>query len=392
MIPGSPPLLPEAARLIHIGPHKTGSTAIQVSMHMARDELARHGVHYVGAAARPRKAGWALGLRGLPEGSERPPMWHWEELVRDVEAAGGQRVAISNEDFGRAKKPQIAQIVEELGDDKVHVVAVARRLDRYLPSQWQERVKAGDERPYDEWLRIVLDRGSEQWAWDRRNVWHSHDIGALVERWAETVGEDRFTLIVGDESDRSALPRAFEAMLGLPDETLQLHPAQSNRGLTWGETELVRAVNLVAAERDWSRDQRKAFVRRGILADLQSRAASPVGERTPPLPDWALDQVRELSDCRIDAIRAMGVCVVGDPELMRVPDDIPIGSAAQPPPLVSPETAAAAVAAVMDVAHRRERAMRTPAQRRGDPAPGLRTRLRGRSRRAATRLGRRFGV
>jgi hypothetical protein len=324
--PESGLLLPEAARLVHIGPHKTGSTAIQVSLHKARPELTRHGVYYAGTEARPRKAGWAIGLRGLPEGSERPPMRHWEELVQDVEAAGGQRVAISNEDFGRAKKPQIRKIVVELGGDRVHVVAVARRLDRYLPSQWQERVKAGDERPYDEWLRLVLDRRKDEFAWDRRNVWHSHDLGALVARWLETVSADRFTLIVSDESDRSTLPRTFESMLGLPPETLKLHPDQSNRGLTWGETELVRSVNLLAAERGWSREQRKLFVRQGILADLQSRPASTVGPRTPPLPEWAVDKVRALSEARVETIRALGVRVVGAPEAMRVPDDIEVAS------------------------------------------------------------------
>lgn len=394
MNPESGLLLPEAARLVHIGPHKTGSTAIQVSLHRARHELARHDVYYAGNAARPRKAGWAIGLRGLPEGSERPPMRHWDELVRAVEAAGRRRVAISNEDFGRAKKPQVQTIVDDLGGDRVHVVAVARRLDRYLPSQWQERVKAGDDRPYDQWLRLVLDRQAEKFDWDRRNVWHSHDIGALITRWVEIVGEQRFTLIVSDESDRSTLPRTFEAMLGLPPETLELHPDRSNRGLTWGETELVRGVNLVAAERDWSRDQRKKFVRQGILADLQSRPASSVGARTPPLPDWAVDQVRELSERRIDTIRSLGVRVVGDPEVMRVPDDIEVGSPTQEPPVLGPETAAAAVAAVMDLAFRGERGPR-PTQRRPPPPParrGLGTRLRGRARRELTRLGRVTGA
>ncbi len=391
MNPESGLLLPEAARLVHIGPHKTGSTAIQVSLHKARPELRKHGVHYAGTAARPRKAGWALGLRGFPDGYEQPPIRHWEELVEDVASAGDLRVAVSNEDFGRAKKPQIRQIVRDLGGERVHVVAVARRLDRFLPSQWQERVKAGDERPYDEWLRIVLDRGNPEFSWDRRNVWHSHDIGALVSRWVETVGEDGFTLIVSDESDRSTLPRTFESMLGLPAETLQLHPEQSNRGLTWGETELVRSVNLLASERGWSRDQRRPFVRHGVLTDLQARPASTVGPRTPPLPDWAVDRIRELSERRVDTIRALGVRVVGDPEAMRVPDDVLVGQAGQESPLVAPETAGAAVAAVIDVAFRRAQVPR-PLQRPQAPAQrSLVARARGRARRTLAPLRRRTG-
>ena len=43
-----PLLLPEGCRLIHIGPHKTGTTALQWAMHVARDSLHEQGVHYAG--------------------------------------------------------------------------------------------------------------------------------------------------------------------------------------------------------------------------------------------------------------------------------------------------------------------------------------------------------
>ena len=115
-------------------------------------------------------------------------MKHWKQLVREVADAGDQRVCVSNEDFGRAT-PRRSAAGRGLGGDGVHVVAVARRLDRYLPSQWQERVKAGDRRSYDDWLRVVLDTTDDEFAWDRKNVWFSHDIGDLVARWvADVVG------------------------------------------------------------------------------------------------------------------------------------------------------------------------------------------------------------
>src|SRR5688572_11528593 len=134
-------LLPEGTRLIHIGPHKTGSTAVQTTLHTARPMLAAHGVHYAGKGVRSRKAGWSIGLAGRPAGSEQPPERHWKRFSREVRNAGAVRVCISNEDFGRADDAQRRRIIEDLGGDRAHVVAVARRLDSYLPSQWQERVK-----------------------------------------------------------------------------------------------------------------------------------------------------------------------------------------------------------------------------------------------------------
>ena len=133
LMPPNGPTLPEGSRLVHIGPHKTGSTAIQVAFQEARDELVEHGVVYAsGRGHRPDKAGWALGIRGRPAGSEQPPMKHWKALVRQVADAGDQRVCVSNEDFGRATPQQIKRLVRDLGGEAVHVVAVARRLDVLL--------------------------------------------------------------------------------------------------------------------------------------------------------------------------------------------------------------------------------------------------------------------
>ncbi len=353
-MPASGPTLPEGSRLVHIGPHKTGSTAIQVALQEARAELDQHRVVYAsGRGHRPDKAGWALGIRGRPAGSEQPPMKHWKALVREVSDAGDQRVCVSNEDFGRATPQQIKRLVRDLGGDAVHVVAVARRLDRYLPSQWQERVKAGDRRGYDDWLKVVLDSTDDEFAWDRKNVWFSHDVGELVARWTDVVGEDRFTLILSDESDRELLPHAFEDLLGLPGGTLKPNPSRSNRGLTWAETELVRAVNGLVEEQGWSRPQRRRYVKAGVLADMQRRPAPP-GPKSPPLPLWAADDLRARSDRRIEQIRAMGVRIVGDPESMRVPVDVPVAAPPLEPPPLDLEIAAAAVAAVVALALKRE--------------------------------------
>ena len=52
--------IPEGSVLLHIGPQKTGSTAIQESLHNAREQLAELGVYYPGPYRRPIEAGWAV--------------------------------------------------------------------------------------------------------------------------------------------------------------------------------------------------------------------------------------------------------------------------------------------------------------------------------------------
>jgi hypothetical protein len=256
-------------------------------------------------------------------------------------------VLVSNEDFSRASREQIARIVDAFGGrERIHVTLAARRLDRLLPSQWQERVKAGDQRPYDEWLRVVLDRPSDTWSWDRRNVWRSHDLRQLVSRWAEHVDEGRIWVIVMDEADRRRLPAAFEELLALPHDTIRPVSSRSNRGLTWGECEIFRGINEAFAERGWSKDVRRRFVRRQILPDLSGRTPPP-GPKSPPLPQWAVDTLRQVSAQRVEWLAGSGVEVIGDPEMLRLPDDVETVSGPFPEPPIPRRAVGDVVTALM---------------------------------------------
>jgi len=261
-------------------------------------------------------------------------MRYWEALVDQVRTSQADRVLVSNEDFSRATRDQVARMVEDFGGrERIHVVLAARRLDRLLPSQWQERVKAGEQRPYDEWLRVVLDRSSDTWSWDRRNVWRSHDLRQLVSRWAEHVDAARISVIVMDESDRRQLPAAFEELLALPHDTIRPDSALSNRGLTWGECEILRGINEAVAERGWSKDVHRRFVRFRIFPDLSVRTPPP-GPKSPPLPEWAVDSLRQLSAKREKWLIQSGVEVIGDLEMLRLPDNVETVSGPFPEPRI----------------------------------------------------------
>jgi hypothetical protein len=301
-------LLPQGARLIHIGPHKTGSTAVQVALFEARDELASMGVFYPGGSRRRRRASEQLLAAVQEDGSVVGPLRRWRVLVEEVAAAGAVRACVSDERFGKAPDHVVPRIIADLGGDDAHVVAVARNYEALLPSQWQERVKAGYTGSYDAWLEMVLTSGKPQAA---KDVWHAHDTPALVERWVRHVGPERFTLVVADESDRRHLLTAFEQLLGIPDGFLRADPDQSNRSLHLAEIELVRALNLSHRSRQVADADYRRLVAEGVGAVMQV-APEVRGPRRPVLPAWAVPLVRARSEARVEALRTTDVRVVGD--------------------------------------------------------------------------------
>ena len=298
--------MPSDARLLHIGPHKTGSTAIQVALFAISDELSRFGVWVPSGGRRRFEASRELFAAGPAFES---PLPLWSELVDEVAEAGDVRVCVSDEMFGKARARVAARIIRDLGGARAHVLAAARRYDAYLPSQWQERVKAGRTESYDEWLRIVL--GDEPHR-ERSNVWISHDTPALVRRSTKLVGADRFTLVVADETDHGQLPRLFERMLGLPRELLVPDPQRSNDGLLPFDVELTRRANVLLIEYGVPPRLFRVALGHRVRELAADRGPLP-GPHRVPLPAWAAERVEELSTARALAVGRLRVRVVGDP-------------------------------------------------------------------------------
>lgn len=332
-------LLPEGARLVHIGPYKTGSSAIQSALDSVREQLPLHGVVYPGNSSRDSQAGWAIlggGLRGFPP----PPMERWHALAGEVERAGDARVCVSNEDFGRADESVAQRIVEDLGGSRVHVVAVTRPLDRLLPSQWQQWVRNYETRSYEEWLAAVLGGDDSDWAW--HSFWNSHDIRQTVGRWTRSVGMDRMSLIVPDESDRDMLPSTFEQMLGLPDGLLREIP-RSNTSTSFNRAELMRRMSQIFADNEWPNATYHYLMQRGVAPHLKRAPADATDQQIPELPAWAVQRVAEISAERANLVKSLDLNVVGDPDKLRTSHSPRAAADERDPSTISIDVAARAI-------------------------------------------------
>jgi hypothetical protein len=306
--------LPAGSVLVHIGPYKTGSTAIQHSLAAHRADLEHHGVWYPGPHYRHLRPSWAVVERPM-RGVAPVPMSEWDDFAAAVRARSADRVCVSSEDLVMATERQAARVVGDLGGDRVHVLLVARRLDRLLPSAWQERVKSSNETlGYDDFLAAATDPARTHPS--SQEFWFNHELTAIVDRWTASLPTERVHVLVADEESRDRTARIFEQLLGLPAGLLT--PAgRDNESLSFERVDLVRRLNEVFDEHGWPDRARLRLIHRGLLGGLEDVPVGAHETRIPPVPDWAHARLAELDEERIAALRRPGLDVLGDPELLR---------------------------------------------------------------------------
>jgi hypothetical protein len=339
--------LPPNGVLVHVGPYKTGTTALQTSLHAHRSELAAANVTYPGTHHRQMRPSWALVGRSRL-GNPVVPIAEWVELVAECRAAAG-RVMISSEDLSSASPGQVRTLVDDLGRDRVHVLFVVRRLDRLLASSWQERVKSVHEiRSYDDWLReVLLDPRSRA----AEIFWGHQSVAGQVRLWTSALPPERLTLVVADEDDAALLLRLTERMLGLPGDTLSL-AASANTSLSWNRAELVRGVNAGVQRGEWTPRLHKRLVYAGLVARLQESPTDGDDAPIPFVPQWATARIHDLSEQRRHEVSEAGVRVVGDPGRLRIPDDART-SGHGAPTTISVDSAVEGLTGVLDALQRR---------------------------------------
>jgi hypothetical protein len=392
--------LPRGAVLLHLGPYKTGTTAIQSALHQHRDDLRTHDVLYPGNARRQVRPVFAVTGRTLP-GIPPVPMAEWDAMVDEVRRTAAARTVISSEDFVRATPEHVDRIVADLGRDHVHVLMVARPLDRLLPSAWQQRVKSiGETRAYDEWLREVLDAGRA--GESARTFWRNQGTAELVTAWTRVLPPEQVVVVVADPTDRGQLRGVLESMLGLPPGLLTEGP-QANTSLSWERVELYRRVNQLFKDHGWDPRWQRRLLHGGMLQPLRDAPATPSDRPIPQLSAWAAARVSELAEEQAAGLASSGAVTVGDPDWLRVPppaadagDDDTLG---QPPTTIPIESAVRAIEGLLDAMHRqRGRAAKSRKAARKPIAPratatvaqrldgvGTRTLVREVARRAARR-------
>ncbi|WP_344602121.1 hypothetical protein [Streptomyces glaucus] len=303
--------LPAGTRLLHIGPHKTGTTAVQGALFAARDRMPAYGVEFPAHSRHPMEAALAACARPAMMGDTVPTGRHWKRLLDQVAATGERTSVVSSEFFADAGDgATVARIVGQLGGDRVHVLVTLRPLTRIMPSQWQQYVQNGLRMGYEEWLEHMLRK--PPYEKPTPTFWHRHRHDRLIERWARAVGPDRVTVVVVDDRDRDALMRTFEALLGLPGGLLQPVPDTANRSLTYAEAEMLRNLNREFRGNGLPDELYSALVRKGAVPHLKNTCAPSPQDARIGTPAWAVEAAAAIGARTAARIGGTGVRVVGD--------------------------------------------------------------------------------
>lgn len=307
--------LPPRARLFHIGPYKTGTTAIQATAAAARQALLANGVRYPGRQLNHRVAVNAFMGRGFGwvvdggPATAAPTPRPWRELRREIEADRERRIWFGHEYASSATDEQARAWIEEIGP-RVQVVVTLRPFARVLPSLWQESLKrnAGRQR-FESWLKDVLQPGRV--GSDEREVRHDH--AELVRRWVAAAGPERVTVVALDRGRPDFLYRAFEGLLDLPKGLLEPSAATraGNRSLRVAEAEVLRRLNVATRKAGLEWINHEWLVYHGAIGELLERAPGK-DETRLRLPDWAFELAREQEWKIVAAIADSGAQVVGD--------------------------------------------------------------------------------
>jgi hypothetical protein len=308
--------LPVGSRLLHIGPHKTGTTALQNTLIWDREKLPAQGLEYLVAGDRRNANFAARAIRQRPtqklESPDSVPMHLWTGLVQAAKNTTLDRVLISGEGFSDCNPMEIARIAQDLDPTKLHIAVTLRPLAKILTSQWQQYIQNNMKRAsLDRFLHETLDpepQSTESGFWRR----HRHD--QLVKRWADPIGAQNLTVIVVDDREPKLIMRAFERLTGLREGTLTPNRNPINRSLTLAEAEIVRAYYTLMEEQGYNpRVYRKGVSIRPALFLKEQRNPGPEEEKIQ-LPEWAAERTREISRTIVDGIKSSGVRVIGDLE------------------------------------------------------------------------------
>jgi hypothetical protein len=274
--------------IIHVGPHKTGSSYLQACFSHYRAALRARGIvvpaAWEFAPGNPSHTGLASALR---EGGD---LSQAERVLREEFVQGGDTLLVSAEDISSMKAEPLQRLRHLLGDTQVTIVFYVRRWSDLLPSGWQETIKQGQSTSFAEFLagHVRNPRASQIFNLDMKlkhlmEVFGQGSIGLVCYSGLVDMNIDLFTQFAADFlnwGDAAPLPGSLQV--------------NKSRGIK--EIELIRRLNMIAFQRTGERSAglRNRLDRCGARIDLSFVLAAMEPARDAILFDDGFPFLRQM--------------------------------------------------------------------------------------------------
>ena len=244
--------------VLHIGPHKTGTTYLQARLHESREALRAVDVDY-----------WEGGLDGttahhkIAEVTRSGDEAALARLLQPLENVAQEVVILSSENFDLLRGPGVQRLKAALPAGRsVEVVYFVRDATELLLSSWQEHVKHGGVPGFHAY---AIQHLATPLASSLLNPCRVLDV------YRNAFGTDAVSVVDYDEARASGdIFDAFATACGRPEITRFGAPLRSNMTMELWFAEFMRALNVLALE---AGVLRYSNVRQALLRLRKSDAA-----------------------------------------------------------------------------------------------------------------------
>lgn len=216
--------------ILHIGPHKTGTTFLQKIFSQNKETLATNGIDYIDFGM------VHFGHHKIPEFLNKKK-FKKGEIKKAISQSPHERVLISSENFDLLRPYSIDFLKNELIDFKVEIVIFYRMPTDRMFSWWQEEVKHGGT---DSYYDYIVDHYSKPFLSPVLNT------SKLVDLYIEYFGSDSIRLFDYDYCiQEKGVLKEFQKYLDLSSD-LKVESKKINQRLAIQDIEIIRVLNLIA--------------------------------------------------------------------------------------------------------------------------------------------------
>ncbi len=175
---------------IHIGSHKTGTSAIQSYLAAKVKPLERSGFQYMRAGRLDGVAHHPLAWRHSLKVNKRISDEEWTAVRNEIESASAHSIVISSEAFWFSDPYEVRREFDPLENVDVRVVAYIRRPDRYIEALYKQRAKLGRIKKS---LHDFVASGADRLAFDQvLGAWGDAfgDANVIVRTYDDVAAKD----------------------------------------------------------------------------------------------------------------------------------------------------------------------------------------------------------